>query len=605
MKKQLLKTMLLLFALIAGSSSVWAATKTEGFETKATSTTYNSTVTIAANESDCDIAWEIYFGTVSTNDKISGTRSAQMRWYSGDNVGKIPYAKTTTPIDGLTNVTLKARTSNLNVKMDVCYSADGTSWTVGKTHTFTATGTGENVSLDIPSGNKYVKFEVNSSSTAPSSGNYKLIVDDVVFTYTSSTEDATWSLDPASAVVVAGQSTDLQLTTNYDGTLIFVSDDPLIATATYNTSTKVITISAGATTGTTTINVTGAATATYSAINKTIAVTVKHAELESNAIDVMGDLGYSYFGLTPSGSNTYAEAEAVEMTDIYGTKISILKKESSSKPRFDTGYFRFYNGNTLTVTAPAGATLRKIVFIEPSSNKGWSGSMSPGGTLYGEYVSEEKTWYATSEDITSVTLTNDGTKRIASIEIYLKVEPISVTIGTSGYTTLAGFDLDHLKATPTDGLEAYVVTAVSASSVTLEAIPHIPANTGVILKGTPGTTYTIPVYQHGYTVSTNLLKISDGTIKGGDGIYALADKSGTVGFYKVASTVTIPRGKCYLNTNTGAADFLGFEGETTGVNEVKGVKEVNDNSWYNLAGQRVAQPTKGLYIVNGKKVIIK
>ena len=160
MKKQLLKTMLLLFALIAGSSSAWAATKTEGFEAKATSTTYNSTVTIDATESDCNIAWEIYFGTVSTNDKISGTRSAQMRWYSGDNVGKIPYAKTTTPIDGLTNVTLKARTSNLNVKMDVCYSADGTSWTVGKTHTFTATGTGENVSLDIPSGNKYVKFEV-------------------------------------------------------------------------------------------------------------------------------------------------------------------------------------------------------------------------------------------------------------------------------------------------------------------------------------------------------------------------------------------------------------------------------------------------------------
>ena len=187
----------------------------------------------------------------------------------------------------------------------------------------------------------------------------------------------------------------------------------------------------------------------------------------------------------------------------------------------------------------------------------------------------------------------------------MKVEPISVTIGTSGYTTLAGFDLDHLKATPTDGLEAYVVTAVSASSVTLEAIPHIPANTGVILKGTPGTTYTIPVYQHGYTVSTNLLKISDGTIKGGDGIYALADKSGTVGFYKVASTVTIPRGKCYLNTAGGAPDFLGFEGEATGVNEVKEVNEVNDNSWYNLAGQRVAQPTKGLYIVNGKKVIIK
>lgn len=607
MKKTLLtKTLLLLFALIAGSSSVWAATKTEGFETKGTSTTYNSTVTIATSESDCDIAWEIYFGTVSTNDKISGTRSAQMRWYSGDNVGKIPYAKTTTPIDGLTNVTLKARTSNLNVKMDVCYSKDGENWTVGKTHTFTATGTGENVSLDIPSGNKYVKFEVNSSSTAPSSGNYKLIVDDVVFTYSSTTEDATWSLNPASAVVVAGQSTDLQLTTNYDGTLIFVSDDPLIATATYNTSTKVITISAGATTGTTTISVTGAATATYSAINKTIAVTVKHAELESNAIDEFGPLGYSYFNMTPEGTNTYAEADAAGRSDYHGVDFLFNKGGSSNtKLRFDSDYMRFYKGNTLTVTAPAGATLRKIIFKEPATNKGWAGSMSLDGTAYGEYISEEKTWYATSADITSVKFTNDATKRIASIEIYLQVEPISVTIGTSGYATLAGFDLDPLKATPVGELETYVVTGVSGSAVTLEEIPHIPAGEGVILKGTPGTTYTIPVFQHGYTVSTNLLKISDGNVKGGDGIYALAEKSGTVGFYKVAAEVYIPRGKCYLNTNTSAPDYLSFGGDATGIDEVRGKTEEVRGEFYNLAGQRVAQPTKGLYIVNGKKVVMK
>ena len=76
---------------------MWAATKTEGFEKKATSTTYNSTVNIATSESDCDIAWSIYYGTVSTNDKISGTRSAQMRWYSSAKEN-IPYIMTTTPI---------------------------------------------------------------------------------------------------------------------------------------------------------------------------------------------------------------------------------------------------------------------------------------------------------------------------------------------------------------------------------------------------------------------------------------------------------------------------------------------------------------------------
>ena len=46
------------------------------------------------------------------------------------------------------------------------------------------------------------------------------------------------------------------------------------------------------------------------------------------------------------------------------------------------------------------------------------------------------------------------------------------------------------------------------------------------------------------------------------------------------------------------------EGGTTSINTVQG-SGVMVNGYYNLAGQRVAQPTKGLYIVNGKKVVIK
>jgi hypothetical protein len=46
-----------------------------------------------------------------------------------------------------------------------------------------------------------------------------------------------------------------------------------------------------------------------------------------------------------------------------------------------------------------------------------------------------------------------------------------------------------------------------------------------------------------------------------------------------------------------------FGGEATGIEAVKTTKA--NGEYYNLAGQRVAQPTKGLYIVNGKKVVIK
>lgn len=49
--------------------------------------------------------------------------------------------------------------------------------------------------------------------------------------------------------------------------------------------------------------------------------------------------------------------------------------------------------------------------------------------------------------------------------------------------------------------------------------------------------------------------------------------------------------------------FISFDGETTGINNVK--QTVGDNKYYNLSGQQVENPGKGLYIQNGKKVIIK
>ena len=53
-------------------------------------------------------------------------------------------------------------------------------------------------------------------------------------------------------------------------------------------------------------------------------------------------------------------------------------------------------------------------------------------------------------------------------------------------------------------------------------------------------------------------------------------------------------------------EFIGFEeGETTSLREVRGLKAEVRGEFYNLNGQRVAQPTKGLYIVNGRKVVVK
>ena len=60
-------------------------------------------------------------------------------------------------------------------------------------------------------------------------------------------------------------------------------------------------------------------------------------------------------------------------------------------------------------------------------------------------------------------------------------------------------------------------------------------------------------------------------------------------------------------STTATATSLGinFGGNTTGITEMKPLSKVEDNNYYNLNGQRVSQPKNGLYIVNGKKVVIK
>ena len=75
-----------------------------------------------------------------------------------------------------------------------------------------------------------------------------------------------------------------------------------------------------------------------------------------------------------------------------------------------------------------------------------------------------------------------------------------------------------------------------------------------------------------------------------------------LGFYKLQSDGTIAANKAYLTTAAGAREFFLFD-EATGIESIDHSPLTIDHSVYDLQGRRVAQPTKGLYIVNGKKVI--
>lgn len=89
--------------------------------------------------------------------------------------------------------------------------------------------------------------------------------------------------------------------------------------------------------------------------------------------------------------------------------------------------------------------------------------------------------------------------------------------------------------------------------------------------------------------------------------YILQTQDGTQAFYLVSETsFTATPYRAYLTAdNAGARIAFEFDGETTGISGVNAAEKKFDGAVYDLSGRKVAQPTRGLYIVNGKKVVIK
>lgn len=185
-----------------------------------------------------------------------------------------------------------------------------------------------------------------------------------------------------------------------------------------------------------------------------------------------------------------------------------------------------------------------------------------------------------------------------------ETEPdLTLTFTKSVYTTyVAPCDIEL----PAD-LSGYIVTNVTENSVITEEILTAPKGTPVIIKANALGTYNLTKANEVVDdVTSNKLQASDGTVKGGNNIYAMAVKSNGAGFYKVSESVTIPAGKAYLvwgDATANSKEFIPIGGETTGITSITGEDGNGRKVYYNLNGMRVDNPQKGIYIVNGKKVI--
>ena len=171
------------------STTIIEKTKTETFENQSASTTYNSTQNYTEANSNAGIAWKIYYGTVSESDVITGSKSAQMRWYDSAPTN-LPYIESQTKVSKLKSISYNVITSDTDYKYSVSYSTNGTSWTAiatnqsasttkqTKTHTINANGV-----------DAYIKIAITSSSSVSDKAKFR--VDDVKFTYLESTTTTT------------------------------------------------------------------------------------------------------------------------------------------------------------------------------------------------------------------------------------------------------------------------------------------------------------------------------------------------------------------------------------------------------------------------------
>ena len=176
---------------------------------------------------------------------------------------------------------------------------------------------------------------------------------------------------------------------------------------------------------------------------------------------------------------------------------------------------------------------------------------------------------------------------------------IPLTVKEAGYATFA----PAMDVKVPEGVTAYTAKlADSKKSVALTPITEIPAGTPVVIAAAQGD-YSFEVLTQAAAVSNNDLAVSDGTATG-EGIYVLAKNESVVGFYKLASGDKVPAGKAYLKIAGGSSrEFFAIAGDATAIKTVETAKA--DGAIYNLAGQQVKRAQKGIYIINGKKAIVK
>lgn len=189
----------------------------------------------------------------------------------------------------------------------------------------------------------------------------------------------------------------------------------------------------------------------------------------------------------------------------------------------------------------------------------------------------------------------------------------TVVLGSSMITFCSPLDLDFSSV---NGLKAYIASSFDPETgkMTMDRINVVPAGTGILLVG-QANSYEVPITTNQTaSVGENLLKgVTIATeISPTDGIYTnyiLAAGSNGISFYRLSTTGLLAAGKAYLQLPTSASASrqtirFSFDDNSTDIYLLD--NEDADADYFRLDGIRVPNPSrKGIYMKNGKKVVVK
>ena len=576
MKQKLLKTLVLLCALIVGSATSWADTATINFGSADGSTSINKasvtggdsqgnnwtittvgTTSFTPNASYAQVgsskkpATSITFTTTLANDVNVTSFSAKFGGFSGT-------AGTVTLKVGDTTV----GTGNLNASNDVTVTSSSAQ--TGKTLTVTVTGISKGV-----------------------------ICYYISYTYTSGSSDP----EPVTGVSLNPKELDLTVGSKATLTATVAPANASNKNVSWESSnTSVATVDNGEVTaiaaGTATITVTteeGNHTATCYV---TVREAKDYATLPFNWEGGVKDDFTSLEGVTASGlGKDYAVDNAPYRVKFDDTDDYIQIKTDSQIGNISIG-----------VKMIGGANASSIVVKESTDGETFTDveTLSISGSKNDILSLETTNSFAAASRYVRLSFTKGSNVGVGPISIEK-----GITIGSAGFATL--FTPAALDFSGVTGLTAYTAAKVG-DVVHLTPVSNVQANTGVVLEGA-AKTYSIPAIATSTTARGELTGSATAatTPESGYTYYVLASTGSGVEFRPVSEGV-IAAGKAFLKVAGGSPvhAFNVVFGDETGISEtMRNGDDEKMSAIFDLSGRRVAKPAKGLYIVNGKKILVK